>query len=118
MQTILKFCGLNAKQVAALDDVLTSDEVRFVPRFFPELPAKADAWDLEPFARKTKVVGDESHRYVYEIIVESELSTTDGCGGHWTAKCPRRIMELIYEAIGLFPTAGPYVTTKNIRKEL
>ena len=105
MNQIIKFCEITLRRVKALDEVLASDAVRTSKRccWKEKRPGGVvlDTWSWPPFAKKLRVKGDGNGFYLYEITISSELRVY--LDGHVIVKCPRRVLNAIYDAVGLYP---------------
>jgi len=103
---IIKFCGITAEQVAALDRVLKSPDVCTSEKFWRQHGDGLRGFDTWEFAKKLRVKS-EGDGYVYELQISSSLTCFRDFG---TAEdslaraplivgCPRRVLDAIYSAV-------------------
>lgn len=133
MRQIIKFCGITAEQVAALDKVLASPAVQTSVRYNQQISTGYVSEGFVSFARRLRVeAGDGESGYVYELALESALTlylyghSREGCSQQVVVRCPRRVLLAIFEAVGEMPDndqpetmdAEGWATERAIQKHL
>lgn len=108
MFQIIKFCGITSAQLAALDTFLASEENHTPTLRYGEWRGSWESYRdgkyCRPCAKQLKVRNETHGRYMVEIRVEImwRHRYLEETIEFWI---PRRIMEGIYEALGIYPTS-------------
>ncbi len=104
---IIKFCGLTADQVSALDKLIKDSPILRTPRKWYRLMPPGKSFGHQPFVQKLRVNCGDDNSYRYELKAYISLKLADNeyvKEEDWIdIGCPRSVINAVYDAIDILP---------------